>query len=363
MVDRVRLAVIGCGNVAQEDYFPVLVRDDVQAKLELVAVCDVAVERAREVATRFGARESYGDYEALLGHAEIDAVAILTPIATHYPIAMAAIEAGRHTYVQKTMTTSVADASNLILAAKERGVKLAASPGQMLDWAHRETKRLIDQGTLGKVCMARGHGPHMGHEVQYLHGIDPSWYYRPGGGPVMDVGVYPLHSLTGVLGPAQRVTAFSGIAVPERSWEGRPIEVQIDDNTVLTLDHGDGVFSLVTATYCARRWNAPQFEFYGTRGTAYVAGWTRATPPLEVYTEVKTTGFPCGWYAPTTAMGTPPAPATKPTAADLLHFVDCVASGQEPIPSAEHARHVIEIIEKGYEAARTGQAQTLTTTF
>jgi predicted dehydrogenase len=363
MAERVRLGVIGCGVVALDDYFPVLAREDVQQQMELVSVCDVAVDRARDVAGRFGAKEWYGGYEDLLERSPVDAIAILTPIPTHFPIAMAALEAGKHVYVQKTMTTSVAEADVLIAAARERGVKLAASPGQMLDWAHRETKSLIEQGALGKVSMARGHGPHYGHEAGHLHGINPSWYYKRGGGPVMDVGVYPLHSLTGIMGPARRVTAFSAIAVRERQWEGQPIEVEIDDNTALLLDQGEGRLSLISATYCARRWNVPQFEFYGTHGVAYIGGWTRPTPPLEIYTESPIAGFNSGWYAPTTPIGTKPAPLTKPTAGDLLHFIDCLANDAQPIPSAEHARHVIEIIEKGYEAARTGQAQELTTTF
>src|SRR5439155_8997464 len=67
--------------------------------------------------------------------------------------------------------------------------------------------------------------------------IDPSWYFRrPGGGPLYDMAVYALHALTGLLGPAQRVTALSGIRLRERRFAGRLVPTEADDNTVMLLD-------------------------------------------------------------------------------------------------------------------------------
>jgi predicted dehydrogenase len=357
-MERVRLAVAGCGYIAVEDYFPVLIRGDVQEKVELVAVCDTVEPRVRQIADRFGANAWYTDYEAMLQRPDIDVVAILTPIQVHFAQAAAAIRSGRHTYVQKTMTTTEEEAGQLIELARHHGVKICASPGQMLDSSHRNAQRLIRDGVIGKICFARGHGGHPGHENQELFGIDPSWYYGPGGGPVRDVAVYPLHSLTGLIGPARRVTAFSGIAIPDRSWNGRKLDVRQDDNTGILLDFGDGVIGMVEGSYCFRRCNTPQFEFYGSTGVIQLGGWTQPSVPLEVYSDQPTQGFRAGWYRPET-----PSLPNKPTVGDLLHLVDCVREDTEPIASAAHARHVIEIIEKAYESARTGTAMELSTTF
>ena len=355
---RVRLGIVGCGAVALMDYFPALDTDHLKGRVELVAVCDVAVERARDVAARFGAKEIWSDLDEMLAHTAAEAILLLTPIPLHFSQGMAALEAGKHVYIQKTMTTTYREARELISVAERRGVILCAAPGQMLDPAHRAAKDLIDKGVFGKICFARGQGSHPGHENVDTYGTDPTWYYRPGGGPVMDVAVYPLHSLTGLLGPAKRVTAFSGIVLPNRTWRGKPIDVQMDDSTLMLLDFGESVFAEVNGTFCRRAANSFQIELYGERGVAQLGGWMRRDVPLEIYVEGDVVGFGKGWYRPQGL-----TPTLKHTVADLAHFADCIRDGLTPVNSAAHAAHVIEVIEKGYIAARTGQAQAVESRF
>ncbi|MGI9862999.1 Gfo/Idh/MocA family oxidoreductase [Moorella naiadis] len=363
MAGLVKLGVVGCGYIAQQDYLPVLVREDVRECVELTAVCDRVPGRAEEIKKKYGAKEAYEDYDRMLAEADPDVVAILTPIPLHYEQVVKAIKAGKHVYVQKSMTVTFQEAMEVVDLAEKEGIKLCASPGQMLDPYHLEAKRLIDAGAIGKVCFVRGHGCHPGHENQELFGIDPSWYYAPGGGPVRDVAVYPLTSITGILGPAKRVSAFSGIAIKDRSWNGKRLDVTMDDNTVITLDFGDGVFASVEGSFCMRRVNTPQIELYGAKGVIQIGHWARPNPPLEVYTEEDILGFKAGWYLPLNPISAKPTPPIKPTAADLLHLVECVRLDRNPVPSGAHAMHVIEIIEKAYESAVTGRAIELTTVF
>ena len=70
------------------------------------------------------------------------------------------------------------------------------------------------------------------------------WYYRPGGGPLFDLGVYNVTSLTGFLGPAHRVTAMAGIAIPEREVDGQLIPVQAEDNFQILIDFGNACFAV-----------------------------------------------------------------------------------------------------------------------
>jgi len=354
----VKIAIAGCGIVAQQDYFPILAMDEIRTAIEVTAVCDVVPSRAKEMCRKYGFGEAYTDYDAMLKEADADLVAILTPIPLHYRQAMAALEAGKNVYVQKTMTITSAEALELTRIAQEKGLILGASPGQMLDRYHRAAKDIIDSGKIGKVCFVRGQGPHPGHEMEDLKGIDPSWYYKPGGGPMMDVAVYPLTSITGILGAAKRVTALSGIAVADRYWEGRKLDVQMDDNTVVLLDFGDGVFASIQGNYVTRSFNTPQFEFFGSKGTVVIGGWMRRDAPLEVFTPEE------GWIRPE-------VPADKDasdipmahTMADLLHMVNCVKGETLLQLGGDRAAHVIEIIEKGYESSRSGFVQELSTTF
>lgn len=352
---RVKIGVVGCGWVALTDYFPAMAGEHLKDRVELVAVCDVAAERARTVAETYGAPEWYSSYDEMLEKTAAEAIVLLTPIPLHYRQGVAAIDAGKQLYIQKTMTVSYDEAADLIERARKRGLMLCASPGQLLDPGHRRAKELIQNGSIGKVQYARGQGSHPGHENVDTFGIDPTWYYRPGGGPVMDVAVYPLHSLTGLLGSVKRVTAFSGIVNRDRTYRGKPIDVQMDDSTLMLLDFGGGIFAEVNGTYGQIARNTPQVEIYGTRGVLQVGGWARRDVPLEIYGEL---GGQKGWFRPDGLM-----PQAKHTVADLAHFADVVADGGEPVHSAAHAAHVIEVIEKVYLAARTGQAQDVSSTF
>jgi predicted dehydrogenase len=356
--DRVKLGIVGCGAVSLMDYFPALKESYLQERVELVAVCDVVPDRARMVAEQYGAAEAWTDYAEMLDRTKAEALVLLTPIPLHFQQGVAAIEAGKHVYIQKTMTTSYREARELIDRAAARCVTLAAAPGQMLDAAHRAAKDLIERGAVGKVCFARGMGSHPGHENAQTHGTNPTWYYRPGGGPVMDVAVYPLHSLTGLLGSVKRVSALSGIALPNRTWKGEPIDVQMDDNTLLLLDFGESVFAELNGSFCQKAFGMPQIDLFAEKGVLQLGGWSRRDVPLEVYLETDVAGLGKGWFRPQGL-----APRMVHTVADLVHFADCLRDGKPPINSAAHAAHVIEVIEKGYLAAKSGQTQAIESTF
>lgn len=361
MNDPVRLGIVGCGFVAQHDYFPVLARPDVAEKVQVTALCDAVPERAAELAGSYGWPGGYTDYEEMLAKAELDLVAVLTPIPFHYEQARQALDAGCHVYVQKTMTRTTEEGQELTRAAARQGRLLAASPGQMIDRYHQQAQRLLADGVIGHVCFARGQGPHPGHETQNLLGIDPSWYYLPGGGPLGDVAVYPLTSLTGLVGPARQVTALAGNAIPERSWQGRPLQISVPDSVALVLEFDAGVLAVVHANFVTQAVDTPQLEIVGSRGVLELGGWTLPDAPLRL--NLGPAGDPPGWFAPPLPPGLAAAPKLVHTIADLLHVVDCVRTGQAPLLPADHAVHVIEIIEKAEESARSGSVQRLTTTF
>lgn len=359
----VNVGIVGSGYIAVQDYYPAFQRDDIKEKLRVTAICDVVPGRAEEHCRRFGFGKPYMDFDKMLEEAPIDVVAILSPIPFHFEFAKKALLAGKHTYVQKTMTTTAAQAIELNKLAKKMGCILCASPGQMIEPSHVQAKKLLEKGAIGKICFARGQGGHAGHENQELFGIDPSWYYKKGGGPMMDVAVYPITSITGFMGPAKRVAAFSGIANAERFWNGKKLNVEMDDNTVLLLDFGNGAFASVQGNYCTRKVKTPQIELYGTKGTMLLGGWCDMSRPLEIYTEEPLLGFQAGWYKTEEPLDSKPEPFTIWTVADLLHVVECVQNGNKPLISGEHSAHVIEIIEKAYQSAETGKAIKLETTF
>jgi predicted dehydrogenase len=362
--------------VATRDIFPGLLQPEAQERLELVAVCDVVGDRAREAAERFGAAQAYTDYEEMLAKEDLDMVGILTPIRYHFPIAMAAVAAGKHVYVQKTMTDTLDQANQLIDAVRARGVKLLASPGQQLHPNHgqalREIKAAIEDGQLGKVCWGRVTASHR-HEAEAarmeegLMDVDPTWYYMPGGGPLKDRTVYETHSLTWLLGPVKRVTALSGIVDPVRYWKGKRIDVQMDDSTLILLDFGDNVFFTLTSTFVRGNSDAPEIEIYGTKGTVLLASFRPAAllGMYELWTDPEMATMGKGVELAQVGMKEDQLNTASGAhiLSDILHLADCIREDRDPVVTPEHSRHVIEIFEKAYASARAGTALELETTF
>ena len=137
-------------------------------------------------------------------------------------------------------------------------------------------KALIAEGALGTLCWAicgAAFGTYhedeaVRHGDDVLSNIDPSWYFRkPGGGPLYDMTVYSLHALTGILGPARRVTALSGVRVKEREFAGRMVPTDADDNTLILLDFGDNLFALAYGTAAGNATAGFGASYFGTAGT------------------------------------------------------------------------------------------------
>jgi predicted dehydrogenase len=184
-----------------------------------------------------------------------------------------------------------------------------------------------------------------------LTNVDPSWYFRrPGGGPQYDVTVYSLHNLTGILGPARRVTALSGLLLPVRVFRGSEIEADMDDSTLMLLDFGDALFAFVYGTLAGRVTEGFQPSFYGTEGA--IVGTRLGDRELKMAADHQP-------HVVGDHQGMPESHVFE----DLMQLVDCVRDHKASVASAEHARHVIDIIESGYRAAKTGQTQDLRTAF
>ena len=354
---KIGVGVVGCGDIAIREYFPVI--DSVKDKIELLGVCDISKERAKLAMQEFKARDYYLDYQDMFEKADIEVVVNLTNAAYHNRINLAALEKGKHLYTEKPMCNEVEKASILIEKAKKYNLKLASAPAVVLNPVVQQVKRIIDKGTIGKVCFSRLRGSCHGVANWVGYCSDPSWFYKKGAGPLFDAAIYLLHTITGILGPAEKVTAFSGISIPEvivkgGRYKGKRIKVEMDDNTLLLLKFQDTDFACLDATFCAiATKDLPQYEVYGSQGTIYFGG-----SPLELYTKKeKELGFE-GWARPL------PTSAKEWRVSDgIEHFIDCIIEDKEPLISAEHARHVIEIIVKAYQAAKEGKTQDLKTSF
>jgi predicted dehydrogenase len=369
------MGVIGVGTLSLRGILPHLSQCDVTDRVSVAALCDPAVRRAREAAVRYRVPHVYGSLEEMLRDGTVDAVTVVSPIGLHFEHCLQALEAGKHVHVNKTMTTTVAEADVLIARAAERDLRIVASPGEGLRPQIARMRELLAEGAIGTpiwACCGCSFGLYHENEPERdasgAQPIDPSWYFRrPGGGPMYDMTSYALHQLTSVLGPARRVTAMSGIRVPTHLFDRREIATEMDDNTFLLLDFGNALFGL--AFGAAGGAANPQFAaptIFGTSGT--LDGVLLDGTPIDFTGRAETSGAPVtDWEHQMRVLphvtGVHRDIPESHVFEDIMQLVRWVREGVPSVATAEHARHVIEIIEKGYASAETGRTMGLATSF
>jgi predicted dehydrogenase len=355
MTRTLKLALLGCGDVAQRDYLPEMHR--LAGRAELVAVCGRTAERVRHVAEQYDIPAQYDDYRSMLAESDAEAVINLTPIQVHTETTLAALKAGKHLYSEKPITTTLDDAERIRDEAVRRNLTLVCAPSVLLFPQIRFAREMVSSGRIGKVHAALGRG-YGGVPPWSGYPSDPSPFFARGAGPLADMGVYPLHAITGILGPAKRVSAFAAQArdsfvIEDGPFAGKRVPIEVADNWHLMLDFGDGRLASVTANNVAQDSRAPQMELFGLAGTISVN-------LLDVSAPVKTLVPGEGWTSHT-------IPHERSAGPDHLlgveHLVECLTGGARPIPSIDHAIHVVEIMEAATRSAATGRAFDLKTIF
>jgi predicted dehydrogenase len=371
---RVRIGILGTGGIATipEGVLPNL--HHIAEKVEVIAVADLEVDRARGVAAQYRIPECYSSLESMLDNADIDAVVNLTPIPAHAKTSLQVLQAGKHLVVEKPIATSLEDADLIIETAKSNGLTIVCAPPDMLFKSYTEARRLIDAGTIGKVAFARvrsSHGGPGGSPEGWP--LDPSWFYQAGSGPLFDMGVYGIHEITGLLGPAKRVSAFTGITEETRTvrgpgpFSGKEITVTADDNCLFMLDFGGATFAVVDGTFNVHATRSPKVEIFGRRGVLNVYGPDNLDHPggdaLDLYRTDIAPGVD-GWVAPESW------PQIEDDRRDVLarailvdHLADCLRQGAPNLLTAAHARHALEIMLAVERSSREGRVVELTTTF
>ncbi len=371
MNNRVRMGIVGAGSISLRGILPHLTQEDIKEQVEVTAICDPVPGRAQAAADKFGVPRAFEVYEDLLASGNVEAITIASPIGLHYQQGKQAIAEEIHVHFNKSMTTTVAEADELIKLAQERGVKIVASPGEMLRPLYQQIRHLILAGAVGTPIWAVA-GAAFGkyHEQEsvrqgndILSNINPEWYFRsPGGGPLYDMTVYGLHVLTGILGPVKKVTAFSGIRLHEREFQSQKIICDMDDNTLMLLDYGNSLYGFVYGVAAGElpKKHVGQPIIFGTKGM--IEGNILNGEPID-YPGKERDRPESDYNILPHVVGVHRLIEESHVFEDIMQLVDWIREERSTIVTAEHARHVIEIIEAAYRSARTGNTQTLRTTF
>lgn len=358
-----KVAVIGCGSFANGQYLPNITKE---ADAECVAAVDIVEERAIAACKKYNIPNHYSSVYELIEKCDFDIAIDAASIQAHHEINMAVLGAGKHLISQKPAAPTVEALTEQIELAKEKGVKFVCVPIHPMRYDIARAKKLIEDGAIGNAYYAKCNLSHGGPEYFQFRDADPSWFFEPGAGALVDMGVHGLQIVTTIFGAAKRLSCMAKVTTPVRtvrsgSFDGKKIQTdKIPDQYIIALDFGGEKMALVDTGFSQKATRAPQLEIYGEEGTISFTKPYMTNPDPEVYIDSPERGIR-GWITPMKNVFRPETLNSQ--CCCLKDLIRAIENNTEPVLSPEHARHVLEIMCKIPEAIESGKTVDLKTTF
>lgn len=340
---KVRVGIIGAGNIAQNAHIPSYLK---QKDVEIIAVCDINESRAKEVANKYDIKYVTSSFQELISIEEVDAVSICTGNNFHQPAAVAAANAGKHILCEKPMAMNVEEAESMLRAAKENNIIFMMGFVNRFRADSKVIKALSDAGKFGdiysaKACWLRRRGTPLG------------WFTnlsKSGGGPVIDIGVHVIDLAWYFMGKPKpvRVSAVTYNKIGNYQTKGVSRWTALDtDNLVfetedsasglIRFDNGASMSFEVSWAINAKD-TGMYTQIFGSKAGARIN-------PLEIYSEEENYLMD----------STPIVRDENAFDNQIRHFIDCVKEGKQPISPAEDGYLVQKILNGIYDSAKLGK--------
>jgi predicted dehydrogenase len=325
---KIRVGLLGLGSIAQVVHLPILSQ---LANAELAGVCDIDRAKARAIAARFGIPRVYASDEEVFRSTDLDALVICTPNHLHEAQAIASLQSGKHTLVEKPLAMTAEAAASVVAAGEKAGRTLQVAMNNRFRPDSQALKPFADGGELGELFLA--HGAWLNRRIRTIR---PTWRHRhatAGGGAFMDLGVQILDLAWWLLGFPQVTSVYASMTRPQG------LEVEDSATVILRLGNGGCISLSVSWSMIADR-DAHQLRLLGTRGSGTVA-------PLAVFKELETGMIDV----------TPQLPVHREnlyTASyrnELRHFLDA-AAGTEPSPRPAEQVELMRLVSLAYQSAQ-----------
>jgi predicted dehydrogenase len=290
----------------------------------------------------------------LLSGVAFDLMLTLTDMQEHGRLNKQALEAGKNVWSEKPLANTYLEGRALLDLAKLKKLRIWGAPAVVNSPQFAFMSKVIQEGKLGKVSSAHAHYGHTG----------PTWsafFYEKGGGSLPDLGVYNLATLTGLLGPARSVIAMTSIITPERTVDNKgKIKVVAEDNTHVIMEHAGGILSHVQ---CGFNFFDPHghkgkdeanhsIQIWGSQGNMSLVGYDWAPHGVDMVTQ-----------GHELSQRFVPDPGAYVWQQGATVISESLINGTEPLIAAEHALHVLEIIEAARESGAIGRRISLKSTF
>jgi len=332
------IGIIGCGNIAPQ-YAKTLNLYPEDAAFKYCA--DMDMKRAQQFSSAYGLEALSVD--DLLASGEVDLLINLTVPDAHKEVSMAIIAAGKHVYSEKPLALALDDGKAILAAAEEAGVRVGCAPDTVLGAGIQNARRLIDTGEIGLPVSATAffanHGPEPWHP-------NPFFYYKEGGGPMLDMGPYYLTALVTLLGPAALVNGIVGQAFTERianheSIRGQKIPVTTATHYAGTVGFVNGAIATVITSFDVWKHHLPFIQVHGTNGSLSLPDPNHFDGVTELWV-----GGSDGWQQVDMA-----APTVGGRGIGAVDMVRSITAGENHRANGEIGLHVLEMMLAFSEAA------------
>lgn len=357
-----RVAMVGCGDIAHA--YARLSRHFRSFKIVACA------SRSAESAERFAAQHqilALSVEDALAGKHGVEAILNLTPPSSHYAISMAAIENGLHVYTEKPLATSLEDGQKLLDRSRARAVRLGSAPDTFVGAALQRARLAVDDGSIGEVVFGQANFVSGGMEHRHPN---PEFFFKPGGGPVFDIGPYYVTALVSLLGPVTSVSATGTIgrrvrtvSAPGSPHQGATIEVEVPTTVQALLRFRAGPQVSMSLSWDSRPTALPHIDLHGTHGRLVLPDPDFFGGSLEI-TDANRTAIISTGALP---LGKVNWPEQNPYLANyrgigLAEFAQAIEETRYHRASAEMAFHVLDVLTSVATSATTNEMRSVAST-
>jgi predicted dehydrogenase len=351
MGEPLNVGIVGLGTISAA-YLTTLAR---LPEVRVTALADREPERAT-AALAAAPHARAVPVPELLAADDVDLVLNLTIPAAHAEVALAALDCGKHVYGEKPFALDVTQARQVLERAGD--LRVGCAPDTVLGTGVQTARRAVDDGLIGVPVAANATFASPGHESWHP---DPEFYYRPGGGPLLDMGPYYLTALVHLLGPVERVVGAASRARPSRTIGSGPragtaFDVEVDTHVTGVLVHASGALTTLTTSFDLVASTQPRIEVHGTEGSLSVPD------PNHFAGDVLLRRLADGRNGEWTLL---PPSAGVVDAGRGTGVADLAATLAEDRPhraSAEVAVHVLDVMETLLAAAHEGTGRAVGTT-
>lgn len=356
-----KVGIIGCGGIARQKHFESL--KATSDLCEIVAFCDIIVERAEEAAKVYGSQDAkvYSDYRELLKDESIDVVNVLTPNVSHSPITVAAFKAGKHVMCEKPMAHNTEAADAMMDAWKRSGKKFTIAYQNRFRKDTQALQKACTAGELGDIYYTKAHA--------VRRRAVPTWGVFPdkaqqGGGPLIDIGTHALDLTLWMMNNYQPKSVTGSVFHKmAHAYEGNmfgpwdPDTFEVEDSAMGLIKMEDGSTIYLEAAWAINLLESKEASttLCGTKAGAEIHSGMSYPVNELIYNQARHGMLTQEKQSDSGAIAYFEGGKDAPGVLEAKQWLEAILNDTEPLVKPEEAYTVTKILDAIYKSAEMGK--------